>query len=190
MERISSKERLTATEIRLKGLLVSACAGDDPSYLLFLQESAACLRGYFRKRLPSFLEDVEDLVQETLLAVHNCRYSYDGRGPLTGWLYAIARYKMADWYRGRATAEDFTIPFEDESVIVCESDTEAIDAKIDIHEMLVALPDRLRIPIMYVKLQGLSIADTAKLTGMSESAVKIGIHRGLRMLGQRVRDQS
>ena len=41
---------------------------------------------------------------------------------------------------------------------------------------------------MHVKLDGLSVAETARLTGMSESAVKVGIHRGLRALALRIQE--
>lgn len=190
MERITDRQRLGAIEVRLRALLVSACAGDDANYLLFLKEIAAHLRGYFRKRLSGFGDDVEDLVQETLLAVHNQRHTYDSNQPLTGWMYAIARYKMVDWFRGRSVSEDLTIPFEDEHAIVAEPDTDAIEARLDIREVLSTLPDHYRQPIFHVKLEGRSIADAAKITGMSESAIKVGIHRGLKLLAQRIRDRS
>lgn len=190
MERISSKQRLMATEVRLRELLVSACNGHEASYLLFLKEIAAYLRGYFRKRLPRDVEDVEDLVQETLLALHNSRHTYDAGQPATAWVYAIARYKMADWFRGRSAHENLTIPFDEEDAAFAESDTEAAEARIDVEEMLATLPEHFRIPIFHVKLHGLSVAATSKLTGMSESAVKIGIHRGLKLLAKRVRGGS
>ncbi len=48
------------------------------------------------------------------------------------------------------------------------------------------LPDRHRLPIQHVKLDGLSVAETAQLTGMSESAVKVGIHRGMKTLAAKI----
>jgi hypothetical protein len=44
-----------------------------------------------------------------------------------------------------------------------------------------------RLPILYVKVEGASVTDTAVRTGMSESAVKVGIHRGLKALAERIR---
>ena len=49
------------------------------------------------------------------------------------------------------------------------------------------LPDRQRLPIVHVKLEGLSVVETARLTGMSESAVKVGVHRGLKALAAKIR---
>ncbi|MCY1209589.1 RNA polymerase sigma-70 factor, sigma-E family [compost metagenome] len=62
------------------------------------------------------------------------------------------------------------------------SATEASDAKRDLGGLLQTLPERQRLPIVHVKIEGLSVAETASLTGMSESAVKVGIHRGLKAL--------
>ena len=47
--------------------------------------------------------------------------------------------------------------------------------------------DPRRLPIVYMKLEGLSVVETARLTGMSESAVKVGVHRGLKALAAKTR---
>jgi len=51
------------------------------------------------------------------------------------------------------------------------------------------LPDRQRLPIVHMKLEGLSAAQTARRTGMSESAVKVGVHRGLKALAVLIREE-
>lgn len=180
------EKRFAEIEAKLKELLVSSCAGDDAKYLIFLKEISSYLRGYFKKRLPDFSDDVEDLVQESLMAVHNQRHTYRSSLPLTAWMYAIAHYKMVDWLRSRSS-EAVVIHIEDDQEILQDSDELAIDARLDIEGMLATLPDRFRLPITLVKLKGLSVAEAAKLTGMSESAVKVGIHRGLKLLGQAIR---
>ena len=39
-----------------------------------------------------------------------------------------------------------------------------------------------------MKLEGLSVAETARATGMSEAAVKVGVHRGLKALAALIRE--
>jgi RNA polymerase sigma-70 factor (ECF subfamily) len=56
-----------------------------------------------------------------------------------------------------------------------------------VHKLLDQLPDRQRLPIVHVKLQGLTVEETSRLTGLSESAVKVGVHRGLRALAMKIR---
>jgi RNA polymerase sigma-70 factor (ECF subfamily) len=67
------------------------------------------------------------------------------------------------------------------------SDEEAREARRDLETLLAQLPDRHRLPIVLVKIEGRSVAETAKATGMSESAVKVGIHRGLKALAALIR---
>jgi RNA polymerase sigma factor (sigma-70 family) len=123
-----------------------------------------------------------DLVQECLLAVHNQRHTYQSDQPLTAWVHAIARYKLIDLLRAKGSREALHQPLDDELAVFAESATDASDARRDLGGLLESLPDRHRLPIVHVKLHGLSIAEAARATGMSESAVKVGIHRGLKAL--------
>jgi len=178
---------VSESETRLRALLVSGLAGDAVAYRQFLKELAAHLRGFLRRRLTRMPEDVEDLVQETLLAVHNQRHTYDARQPLTAWAHAIAKYKWIDLMRRQASRDAFTDPLDEDSDVLGVSDTEAADARRDIATLLAHLPDRQRLPIVHVKITGMSVAEAAALTGMSESAVKVGIHRGMKALAARIR---
>ena len=81
-------------EERLRGPWLAALGGDAAAYESSLRELAAMLRGYYRRRLASLPDEVEDLVQETLIAVHNQRHTYDPGQPLTAWVHAIAKYKF------------------------------------------------------------------------------------------------
>jgi len=177
------KEALTGRgEERLRQLLVDALAGDARAYHAFLEELSAHLRAYFRKRLFNLADDVEDLVQETLLAVHNQRHTYDAAMPVTAWVHAIARYKLVDFLRRRAGQEALNDPIEDDDEFLAASEEAPREARADLETLLAQLPDRHRLPIVYVKIEGRSVAEAAKATGMSESAVKVGIHRGLKAL--------
>lgn len=191
MQRITSDEVLSATERRLKTLLVRGLGGDEAAYRTFLIDLTGHLRGYLRRRLVDLPSDVEDLVQESLLAVHNQRHTYDVASPLTAWVYAIARYKLVDFWRRRSVREQLNDVLDEESeVFGSQAAADAADAKRDVRKLLDGLPDRQRLPILYVKLQGLSVVEAARMTGMSVSAVKVGIHRGLKLLAAHIRDES
>lgn len=178
---------LGGREVHLRALLVSGLSGEATAYAAFLKELSAFLRAYLRGRLTRVPDEVEDLVQETLLAVHNQRHTYDPAQPLTAWVHAIARYKMIDFLRRRAGREAMNDPLDDDDGLLATSDEEAREAKRDVATLLERLPDRHRLPIVHVKIEGLTVAETARLTGMSESAVKIGIHRGLKALAALIR---
>lgn len=188
MERIQLRQaRFAASENQLQTLLIQGLAGDAKAYHDFLKALSGHLRAYFRRRLFQLPDDVEDLVQETLLAVHNQRHTYRADLPLTAWVHAIARYKFVDLLRERSKREDLNDPLEDELALFAESDTNAFEAKKDVDKLLADLPERQRLPIVHVKIEGLSVAETAKRTGMSESAIKVGVHRGLKALAEKMR---
>lgn len=177
----------SAGEARLRGLLIRGLAGETSVYQAFLKDLSVHVRGYFRGRLSGLPDEVEDLVQETLLAVHNQRHTYDPAQPLTAWVHAIARYKLVDLLRRRSGREVLNDPLDDDSEIFASSDHEAADARRDLAKLLDRLPDQQRLPIMHMKLEGLSVTEAAQATGMSESAVKVGVHRGLKALAAMIR---
>ena len=177
------------SEDTLRDLLLRALAGDNAAYDAFLTASSGRLRAYFRRRLSAWPDDVEDLVQETLIALHNQRHTYRPAEPLTAWMHAIARYKLIDSLRARAAREAVVVSVEIDAddALLAAVEPLAGQARRDLGKLLADLPDRFRLPIVHVKIEGLSVAETARRTGMSESAVKIGIHRGLKVLAARVR---
>ncbi|MFZ0790984.1 MAG: sigma-70 family RNA polymerase sigma factor [Chromatiaceae bacterium] len=191
---MTEQGRPNPEEERLRQALLRGLAGDAAAYHGFLMALTGHLRAYFRRRLTRLPDEVEDLVQETLLAVHNQRHTYDAGQPLTAWVYAIAKYKLIDLLRRRSVREALTDPLdalaENAAELFSTADGEAAEARRDLNKLLAQLPDRQRLPILHTKLEGLSVAEAARATGMSESAVKVGVHRGLRALAALIRDKT
>lgn len=182
---------MSAVEERFKSLFVQGLAGDAAAYRAFLGQLSPHLRGFMRKRLSRLPDDVEDLVQETLLAVHNQRHTYDAAQPLTAWVHAIAKYKLIDHLRRRSSARhDVTETLDEELEVFASVDNEAAEARRDVTKLLETLPEKQRQAIVHMKLEGLSVIETAKLTGMSESAVKVYVHRGLKALAAKIKGES
>jgi RNA polymerase sigma-70 factor, ECF subfamily len=174
----------SATESRMRAMLLQGMAGDGVAYHAFLKELSAHLRAFYRRRLTRLPDDVEDLVQEALLAIHNQRHTYEAEQPLTPWVHAIARYKLVDLLRRRADREALHEPLDDELAVFATTDTEAASARRDVLKLLDQLPERQRLPIQYMKLEGMSVVEAAHAASMSESAVKVGVHRGLKALAK------
>lgn len=191
MQRITyaRESQFGSTEKRLHDLLALGLAGDAVAYRAFLGELSSHLRAFLRKRLAYMQDEVDDLVQEALLAIHNQRHTYDASQPLTAWVHAIAKYKLVDFFRRRAGRDQLTDSIDDIDLFAA-SDDQASEARRDILKLLGLLPDRQRLPIVHTKLEGLSIAETAQITGMSEAAVKVGVHRGLKALAEKIRNET
>lgn len=169
-----------ADEAHLRALLLQGLAGDEAAHRTFLTEAAGLLRAYFRNRLRGQAEDAEDLVQETLVALHTRRETYDPNYPLTAWMYAIARYRLIDFLR-RAKHRAHA-PLDGVDVGDVDPQFDASDAKRDVAVLLDKLPEKQKTAIRLVKLEDRSIKEAASATGLSESDIKISIHRGLKTL--------
>jgi RNA polymerase sigma-70 factor (ECF subfamily) len=169
-----------ADEAHLRALFLKGLAGDEAAHRAFLTEAAGLLRAFFRNRLRGRADDAEDLVQETLVALHTRRDSYDANYPLTAWMYAIARYRLIDFLRRAKHRAHASL----DGVDVGDPDPqyEASDAKRDVATLLDKLPEKQRTAIRLVKLEEKSVREAAEQTGLSESDIKISIHRGLKTL--------
>lgn len=174
----------TADETELKRLMVASQAGDASAYRALLDQMSRYLRGYYKTKLTRSgrsASEAEDLVQEVLMAIHTRRHTYNADEPFTPWMHAIARYKLIDHLR-RRQGGPADVPLEDIGEVAAHDDHVAVESGYDLQTLLGRLPEKMRRAIQHVKIEGLSVAETAKLCDMSESAVKVNIHRGLRTL--------
>ena len=180
-----------AREERLKALMCAGLDGSAEAQRTLLLELSRHLRGYFRSKLTGFrrtAEDTEDLVQDVLIAVHTRRDTYDRSQLFTPWVFAIARYKFVDYLRRTATmAHD--VPVESAGEFTTRSDHESVESSHDLDTLLSRLKPKARRALRYMKLQGLSVEETAERTGMSQSAVKVSVHRSLKALSAWVKKE-
>lgn len=165
--------------------MTAAQRGDAAAYRSVLERLSRLLGRYFRGKLARMGRsgvDAEDLVQDALIAIHSRRHTYDPDEPFTPWVHAIARYKLIDHLR-RTTAAMSEMPLETAGELAAKDDARAAENGLDLDKLLAKLPMRSRALIQDRKLYGLSVAEAAKRHGMSRSAVKVTIHRGLKALG-------
>jgi RNA polymerase sigma-70 factor (ECF subfamily) len=173
-----------ASEDQLKALMVRGLDGDGTSQNALLTALVPLLRSFFGRRLRGAADDVEDLVQETLIAIHTRRASYDRDRPFTAWAYAVARYKMIDHFRRMR----HHVPFEGlEEILVAEGFQEAASAQMDVNKLLGAIAPKQARAIRQTKIDGLSVAEAAESAGISEADVKVSVHRGLKAIAERLK---
>jgi RNA polymerase sigma-70 factor, ECF subfamily len=172
-----------AAEAELKGLMVAGLAGDKAAYRVLLTALGDVLRRYYARRVAR--DEAEDLVQEALIAIHTRRATYDADQPFTPWLYAVARYKLLDHLRRKRVRA--AISLEDAGELFAEDESEAALARRDLAALLAALPEATRTLIRQVKIEGLTTEEAAVRSGRSEVAVRVGIHRGLKALSEKLR---
>ena len=174
-------------EAQLKALMIAAQAGDAQAQSRLLTQLAGRLRAYFGRRLTGRADDVEDLVQEALLAIHVKRATYDPRFDFTPWAYAIARYKLIDHFR--RSGGRINIALDDAGDLFATENPEEGAVRRDVASLLARLPLRQRALMRDVKLEGHSMEEAADRAGMSVTAVKVSVHRSMQRLMKEVDDE-
>lgn len=169
---------MIADEATLARLAALAQRGDRQAYAAMLTACRTWLLRYYRRKVPP--EQIDDLVQDTLLSVHRKLASYDPARPVIPWLAAIARYRFVDHLRiAYRTAANAVL--EDDSAIA-EDEEQTVIARLSLDRLFAALPEAQCRAIELVKIEGLSVSEASASTGQSESLVKVNIHRGLKRL--------
>jgi len=174
-------------EAKLQALMVAGMGGNSRAYHALLRLCAERLRGYFRRRLVGREADVEDLVQETLIAIHSKRATYDPGLPFTAWLHGIARYRLI--YLLRRSGRRAALSLDDGFEPVEESRVDTILAELDVASLLASLSPKQAAAIRLTRIDGFSVREAAAMSGQSEPAVKVNVHRGLARMAAAIRGE-
>jgi RNA polymerase sigma factor (sigma-70 family) len=174
---------MAVREAQLKAWMLGGLDGSAADHAALLRALVPMLRSFYRRRATGSDDDIEDLVQDTLIAIHTRRSTYDRGRPFTAWLFAIARYKMIDHFRraGRLCPLDL---IEDSAVAADEAGPAL--ARLDIEQLLETLPPKQSRSIRATRIDGLSMEEAAAASNLTTSDVKISVHRGLKALTMRV----
>ncbi|WP_258888283.1 sigma-70 family RNA polymerase sigma factor [Sphingomonas sp. SUN039] len=174
---------MATDEAQLRHLMQASLDGNAAATHALLSALVPVLRRYYARRMAS-AADLEDLVQETLIAVHTRRASYDRTRAFGPWLFAVARYKMIDHFR----RSRHDVALDDLGDLLGDGGFEdAVSARLDIDAALATLSPKQAATIRATKIEGLSIAEAAARDDISEADVKVSVHRGLKALAKRLR---
>jgi RNA polymerase sigma-70 factor (ECF subfamily) len=171
-------DKYAEDELRWSSLMISAQSGNEQDYRQLLVELSELVSRYLQSRFGGY-DFVEDCVQDVLIAVHEARHTYDGRRPFRPWLFAIVRYKSTDAIRrsevrGRHLSPQTSSP--EEPAI------DGPDEDLGGARLIASLPLNLREPLTLTKIVGLSTAEAAGRLKISESALKVRVHRAIKRL--------
>jgi RNA polymerase sigma factor (sigma-70 family) len=169
---------------RLGSLMRASQDGDNTAYLRLLTEITPVLRrviGRQRGSLPA--ADVEDIVQEVLISIHSVRATYDPARPFMPWMVTIARSRMIDAMRRRgrvAVNEVSGVEFpETFSAAPANLADDTYGDPVALREAISQLPPGQRQAVEMLKLREMSLKEAIAATGMSASALKTAVHRGM-----------
>lgn len=166
----------------LADLLRRALGGDQKAYADFLRAVAPLVRGAVQRKAAAAGFDTEDIVQETLMAVHAKRHTWRQDAPVLPWVFAIARHKTIDAFRRRG--RHVVLDIDDFSETIAAPEAETVSAR-ELDRALQGLAPGQRAVVSSISVEGLSIGETAARLGMSEAAVRVALHRGLNAIRKR-----
>jgi RNA polymerase sigma factor (sigma-70 family) len=168
---------------RWAGMMRAAIGGDERAYAEFLEEIAPVLRRLVRSRADRLgTADCEDVVQEAMLAIHLKRHTWRPEEPLRPWLFAIARYKIIDAFRARG--KRIELPVDDFADVLPAEETEDATMQGDMERVLATLDGRSGEIVRAIGVEGASVADVGARFSMTEGAVRVALHRGLKKLAE------
>lgn len=169
-------------ERELADLLRAAIAGDERAYALFLEGVSTPVRAYLRRKITYGGVDAEDVLQETLLAIHLKRHTWMPDAAVMPWVYAIARFKLIDAFRRRGRRVEIAV--DDIADSYAQPEEEAVSER-DIGRALEGLAPGQRSVVAAISVEGRSVEETARRFGMKEAAVRVALHRGLAAIARR-----
>ncbi len=161
----------------------AAIDGDAASYRQLLESlshslRAATCRGFAQAGAAP--NDVEDVVQETLLAIHLKRHTWNADQPLGPWVRAIARHKLIDALRRRGRRIE--VPIEAVLDFLAADEPRSDLDRQDAERLVNGLRGRQQAIVRAISIEGQSIREVAERFDMNEGAVRVALHRGLKAL--------
>ena len=175
-----------SNEQQLKQWMMESLSGNHRSYRLLLEASCEILIGYFRNRLYK-QENIDDVVQETLISIDKARSTFNPSMPYLNWMYSIAYRRYIDYVRKQSRIDKMEVPGETILPFLAnqESDSDDADQEIDKDAILAAiqqLPQRQREIVMLLKVDGFSVREAAGILDMTETALKVAAHRAYKKI--------
>lgn len=157
--------------------------GDAAAYARLLAAVAARLRVQLRARLARWGAgdmEAEDVVQETLLAIHLKRHTWNRVERFEPWLAVVARNKLIDALRRRGRRIE--VPIDEFAYSLADESRADEGDALDVSRLLSQLPDRQREIVRRVSIEGEDVRTVAGRLGMSEVNVRVSLHRSLKAL--------
>ncbi|MCX6129822.1 MAG: sigma-70 family RNA polymerase sigma factor [Proteobacteria bacterium] len=168
-------------------LLIGAQNGEAAAYRVLLTDLQQYVSSRLRIRL-SNRNELDDITQEILIAIHKARHTYDISRPFMPWLNAIIKYKMLDALRRHKRIQSFEIQDELAFEHVLETNQPAAaneQLNEEVWKVFHALPEKQRRAVELMKFEGFTAKEASVQMGMSEAAIKVSAHRAYKSLRRR-----
>jgi len=157
-------------------LVEAARAGDRAAFERLYDLYAPLVHGVLLARVP--YGEVSDLVQDVFLTAFRKLADLRDTGRFGPWVAIIARHRAADFYRRRRETEELHEELAQGAGRAAEA-CEALD-------VIRGLPEAYRETLVLRLVEGMTGPEIAERTGLRPASVRVNLHRGMKMLRQRL----
>lgn len=187
---VSAEPASDTPERRRAAWMAAAQAGDRRAYERVLADSVGLIRAVARRQGVGH-DQLDDVVQETLLTIHRVRHTYDPARSYDAWLAALAGRRAIDGLRrsGRQAHREVS----DEVAVALHPDEQDASAESEraqqarrLRAAIDELPPGQREAVEQLGLKELTLEEAASRTGRSTGALKVNLHRALKALRGRI----
>ncbi len=174
--RLVSSEK--SNEIRLVEL---AQSGDNKAFTLLYERYSRMVHGIILARVPR--HEADDLVQDVFLFAWRKLNTLREAAAFGGWIGMIARNRAMDYHRQKHESEELT---ENAAESLSANPSQKAEALAAL-EIIKSLPEAYRETLMLRLVEGMTGPEIAEQTGLTPDSVRVNLHRGMKMLKERLR---
>ncbi len=152
------------------------CAGDEEAFGELYKMFAPMVHGIVLARVPR--DEAADIVQEVFLSAYKNLHTLREKSAVGAWLAMIARNRATEFYRQLKPTEELT---ED---VKGKNDSNA--RAREILTAIRALPETYKETLILRLIEGMTGNEIAEQTGLTPESVRVNLHRGMKMLRQKL----
>lgn len=159
-----------------EGLLDSVRRGNQEDFARLYKQYAPMVHGILLSRVP--YSEVADLVQDVFLTAYRQLNSLRDDNAFGGWLATIARNRANDYHRRGMDSEELNETHAGST----KSETDAVEVLM----ILRSLPEAYRETMVLRFVEGMTGPEIAERTGLTPDSVRVNLHRGTKMLREKL----
>ena len=174
---LASRQAEDSTPMKPEARLVERiCAGEQEAFDELYRIYARMIHGIVLARVP--YDEVDDIVQEVFLAAYKNIGSLRDKNAIGGWLAMIARNRANEYYRYKKPTEELS---EDLS-----HNPNAQHEAREILAVIRSLSETYRETLILRLVEGMTGNEIAERTGLTPESVRVNLHRGMKMLKEKL----
>ena len=165
-------------------LVEAARSGDRAAFTELYQQYARMVHGIVLARAPR--SEADDLVQDVFFFAWRKIHTLREAAAFGGWIGMIARNRAMDYHRQKTETEELTDTIANTLVDVgAEKPQQQMEAMV-ILDTIKALPEAYRETLVLRLVEGMTGPEIATRTGLTPDSVRVNLHRGMKMLRERL----